>query len=43
MSRLGVTALFLTTALFNVVAEADPAAFAGLRLVAAGARPPPRT
>ncbi|MGQ4453463.1 amino acid adenylation domain-containing protein [[Kitasatospora] papulosa] len=36
VSRLGVTALFLTTALFNVVAEADPAAFAGLRLVAAG-------
>ncbi|MFE4454561.1 amino acid adenylation domain-containing protein [Streptomyces sp. NPDC056796] len=34
--RHGVTALFLTTALFNVVAEADPAAFAGLRLVAAG-------
>ncbi|WP_328320187.1 non-ribosomal peptide synthetase [Streptomyces sp. NBC_00388] len=32
----GVTALFLTTALFNVVAETDPKAFAGLRLVAAG-------
>ncbi|MET9594007.1 amino acid adenylation domain-containing protein [Streptomyces sp. NPDC006516] len=36
VGRHGVTALFLTTALFNVVAEADPAAFAGLRLVAAG-------
>ncbi|WP_424921284.1 amino acid adenylation domain-containing protein [Streptomyces sp. wa1] len=36
VSRHGVTALFLTTALFNVVAEADPTAFAGLRLVAAG-------
>ncbi|MFD6421779.1 amino acid adenylation domain-containing protein [Streptomyces sp. NPDC060198] len=36
VDRYGVTALFLTTALFNVVAEADPAAFAGLRLVAAG-------
>ncbi|MFF5727513.1 amino acid adenylation domain-containing protein [[Kitasatospora] papulosa] len=36
VSRYGVTALFLTTALFNVVAEADPTAFAGLRLVAAG-------
>ncbi|MFG2592083.1 amino acid adenylation domain-containing protein [Streptomyces sp. NPDC048438] len=36
VDRHGVTALFLTTALFNVVAEADPAAFAGLRLVAAG-------
>ncbi|MGW2839392.1 amino acid adenylation domain-containing protein [Streptomyces sp. NPDC001493] len=36
VERYGVTALFLTTALFNVVAEADPAAFAGLRLVAAG-------
>nr|WSW64832.1 amino acid adenylation domain-containing protein [Streptomyces sp. NBC_00995] len=34
--RHGLTALFLTTALFNVVAEADPTAFAGLRLVAAG-------
>ncbi|MEV5600524.1 amino acid adenylation domain-containing protein [Streptomyces sp. NPDC052299] len=32
----GVTAMFLTTALFNVLAEADPAVFAGLRLVAAG-------
>ncbi|MCX5401661.1 non-ribosomal peptide synthetase [Streptomyces sp. NBC_00102] len=36
VDRYGVTALFLTTALFNVVAEADPSAFAGLRLVAAG-------
>ncbi|MEU0300575.1 amino acid adenylation domain-containing protein [Streptomyces sp. NPDC006175] len=36
VDRHGVTALFLTTALFNVVAEADPAAFGGLRLVAAG-------
>ncbi|MFB4421291.1 non-ribosomal peptide synthetase [Streptomyces sp. QL37] len=36
VDRYGVTALFLTTALFNVVAEADPAVFAGLRLVAAG-------
>ncbi|MDF6018170.1 non-ribosomal peptide synthetase [Streptomyces sp. JH34] len=36
VDRHGVTALFLTTALFNVVAEADPGAFAGLRLVAAG-------
>ncbi|WP_328898078.1 non-ribosomal peptide synthetase [Streptomyces sp. NBC_00236] len=34
--RHDLTALFLTTALFNVVAEADPTAFAGLRLVAAG-------
>ncbi|MFF5900157.1 amino acid adenylation domain-containing protein [Streptomyces argenteolus] len=34
--RHGVTALFLTTALFNVVAEEDPKAFAGLRMVAAG-------
>ncbi|MGQ4485547.1 amino acid adenylation domain-containing protein [Streptomyces sp. SAS_281] len=34
--RHGVTALFLTTALFNVMAEADPAVFAGLRAVAAG-------
>ncbi|MFJ5885576.1 amino acid adenylation domain-containing protein [Kitasatospora cineracea] len=32
----GVTALFLTTALFNVVAETDPGAFAGLRVVCAG-------
>ncbi|MFJ4971756.1 amino acid adenylation domain-containing protein [Streptomyces sp. NPDC088755] len=36
VARYGVTAAFLTTALFDVVAEADPAAFAGLRLVAAG-------
>ncbi|WP_327232741.1 amino acid adenylation domain-containing protein [Streptomyces sp. NBC_01317] len=36
VERHGVTALFLTTALFNVVAETDPAAFAGLRRVAAG-------
>ncbi|MDQ0791845.1 non-ribosomal peptide synthetase [Streptomyces sp. B1I3] len=36
VERHGVTALFLTTALFNVVAEADLAAFAGLRLVAVG-------
>ncbi|MEU0127148.1 amino acid adenylation domain-containing protein [Streptomyces sp. NPDC006289] len=36
VDRHGVTALFLTTALFNVMAEAGPAAFAGLRLVAAG-------
>ncbi|WP_411077444.1 amino acid adenylation domain-containing protein [Streptomyces sp. cmx-10-25] len=35
-ARDGVTALFLTTALFNVVAETDPTAFAGLRLVTAG-------
>ncbi|MFI8966493.1 amino acid adenylation domain-containing protein [Streptomyces sp. NPDC053493] len=35
-AREGVTALFLTTALFNLLAETDPAAFAGLRLVAAG-------
>ncbi|MYV51630.1 non-ribosomal peptide synthetase, partial [Streptomyces sp. SID3212] len=32
----GVTAVFLTTALFNVIAETDPGAFAGLRLVCAG-------
>ncbi|MFD0021696.1 amino acid adenylation domain-containing protein [Streptomyces sp. NPDC058382] len=36
VDRDGVTALFLTTALFNVMAEADPAAFAGLRMVATG-------
>ncbi|UZK57721.1 amino acid adenylation domain-containing protein [Streptomyces drozdowiczii] len=36
VERHGVTALFLTTALFNVMAEADPAVFAGLRVVAAG-------
>ncbi|MFF9850446.1 amino acid adenylation domain-containing protein [Streptomyces litmocidini] len=35
-AREGVTALFLTTALFNLLAETDPASFAGLRLVAAG-------
>ncbi|MGD3113001.1 amino acid adenylation domain-containing protein, partial [Streptomyces sp. YGL11-2] len=32
----GVTALFLTTALFNVVAEVDPQALAGVRMVCAG-------
>ncbi|MEU1126890.1 amino acid adenylation domain-containing protein, partial [Streptomyces sp. NPDC005899] len=31
-----VTAVFMTTALFNVIAETDPGAFAGLRLVCAG-------
>ncbi|MGC4924952.1 amino acid adenylation domain-containing protein [Streptomyces sp. DT117] len=36
VARYGVTAAFLTTALFDVVAEVDPTAFAGLRLVAAG-------
>ncbi|MET7342602.1 amino acid adenylation domain-containing protein [Streptomyces sp. NPDC005547] len=36
VERHGVTALFLTTALFNVMAEADPAVFSGLRVVAAG-------
>ncbi|MYT82455.1 non-ribosomal peptide synthase domain TIGR01720/amino acid adenylation domain-containing protein [Streptomyces sp. MnatMP-M77] len=36
VTRYGVTAAFLTTALFDVMAEVDPAAFAGLRLVAAG-------
>ncbi|MEU6577526.1 amino acid adenylation domain-containing protein [Streptomyces sp. NPDC046805] len=36
VDRHAVTALFLTTALFNVVAETDPAALAELRLVAAG-------
>ncbi|HWU11736.1 MAG TPA: amino acid adenylation domain-containing protein [Streptomyces sp.] len=36
VDRHEVTALFLTTALFNVVAENSPSAFAGLRLVAAG-------
>ncbi|MFC8886351.1 amino acid adenylation domain-containing protein, partial [Streptomyces cinereoruber] len=35
-ARDGVTAVFLTTALCNVVAETDPTAFTGLRLVAAG-------
>ncbi|MFJ6902841.1 amino acid adenylation domain-containing protein [Streptomyces griseoluteus] len=34
--RYGVTALFLTTSLFNLVADTDPAAFAGLRLVSTG-------
>ncbi|MFJ4030803.1 amino acid adenylation domain-containing protein [Streptomyces griseoluteus] len=34
--RYGVTSLFLTTSLFNLVAETDPAAFAGLRLVSTG-------
>ncbi|MER7980507.1 amino acid adenylation domain-containing protein [Streptomyces sp. NPDC095817] len=32
----GVTALFLTTALFNTIADTDPGAFSGLRLVCAG-------
>ncbi|MCX5414993.1 non-ribosomal peptide synthetase [Streptomyces sp. NBC_00059] len=32
----GVTAVFLTTALFNVIAETDPGAFGGLRMVCAG-------
>ncbi|MFF1922168.1 amino acid adenylation domain-containing protein [Streptomyces sp. NPDC058221] len=36
VERLGVTGLFLTTALFNVMAEADPAVFTGLRMVATG-------
>ena len=36
VSAHGVTSLFLTTALFNVMAETDPAAFTGLRMVAAG-------
>ncbi|SHM86439.1 non-ribosomal peptide synthetase [Actinacidiphila paucisporea] len=36
VERHALTAVFLTTALFNVIAEADPAAFAGLRLVSAG-------
>ncbi|MFJ4501024.1 amino acid adenylation domain-containing protein [Streptomyces sp. NPDC088864] len=34
--RHGITALFLTTALFNVMVEADPEVFTGLRVVAAG-------
>ncbi|MEU5716187.1 amino acid adenylation domain-containing protein [Streptomyces sp. NPDC020403] len=34
-----LTAVFLTTALFNVIAETDPGAFAGLRLVCAGGEP----
>ncbi|MEU6814554.1 amino acid adenylation domain-containing protein [Streptomyces sp. NPDC046860] len=32
----GATAVFMTTALFNVIAETDPGAFTGLRLVCAG-------
>ncbi|WP_405582823.1 amino acid adenylation domain-containing protein [Streptomyces sp. NBC_01190] len=32
----GVRALFLTTALFNALAEADPTVFAGLRMVCTG-------
>nr|WP_282206681.1 amino acid adenylation domain-containing protein [Kitasatospora fiedleri] len=36
VERDGVGALFVTTALFNEIARTDPAAFAGLRLVAAG-------
>ncbi|MYV55408.1 AMP-binding protein, partial [Streptomyces sp. SID3212] len=32
----GVTAAFLTTALFNVIAETDPGALGLLRLAAAG-------
>ncbi|WP_326841079.1 amino acid adenylation domain-containing protein [Streptomyces sp. NBC_01558] len=36
VNRCQATALFLTTALFNLVAEQDPTAFTGLRLVAAG-------
>ncbi|MFF7364202.1 amino acid adenylation domain-containing protein [Streptomyces sp. NPDC008125] len=36
VARHGVTAAFLTTALFNVVAETDPGALGLLRLVAAG-------
>ncbi|WP_063837499.1 non-ribosomal peptide synthetase, partial [Streptomyces sp. NRRL WC-3549] len=35
-ARHGVTAAFLTTALFNVIAETDPGALGLLRLVAAG-------
>ncbi|MCG7525850.1 amino acid adenylation domain-containing protein [Streptomyces sp. OfavH-34-F] len=35
-TRHGVTAVFLTTALFNVLAETDPGALGQLRLVAAG-------
>ncbi|MFJ4971757.1 amino acid adenylation domain-containing protein [Streptomyces sp. NPDC088755] len=35
-TRHGVTAAFLTTALFNVIAETDPGALGLLRLVAAG-------
>ncbi|MDF6018169.1 non-ribosomal peptide synthetase [Streptomyces sp. JH34] len=36
VAREGVTAAFLTTALFNVVAETDPGALGLLRLVASG-------
>ncbi|WP_327174194.1 amino acid adenylation domain-containing protein [Streptomyces sp. NBC_01335] len=36
VARHGVTAAFLTTALFNVVADTDPGALGLLRLVAAG-------
>ncbi|MGW0856169.1 amino acid adenylation domain-containing protein [Streptomyces sp. NPDC002690] len=36
VARHGVTAAFLTTALFNVVAETDPGALGTLRLAAAG-------
>ncbi|MEV0848416.1 amino acid adenylation domain-containing protein [Streptomyces sp. NPDC049954] len=36
VARHGVTAAFLTTALFNVVAETDPGALGLLRLAAAG-------
>ncbi|MFG3541091.1 amino acid adenylation domain-containing protein [Streptomyces clavifer] len=36
IAREGVTAAFLTTALFNVVAETDPGALGLLRLVASG-------
>ncbi|OKI20876.1 non-ribosomal peptide synthetase [Streptomyces sp. CB03911] len=36
VARHGVTALFITKALFDLVAEEDPAAFAGLRTVSTG-------
>jgi amino acid adenylation domain-containing protein len=36
VARHGVTALFLTKALFDLVAEEDPAAFGGLRTVSTG-------
>ncbi|NEC10267.1 non-ribosomal peptide synthetase [Streptomyces sp. SID7909] len=36
VTRHGVTAAFLTTALFNVLAETDPGSLGQLRLVAAG-------
>ncbi|WP_406390044.1 amino acid adenylation domain-containing protein [Streptomyces sp. NBC_00887] len=36
VTRDGVTAAFLTTALFNVIAETDPSALGLLRLVASG-------